>query len=246
MTAAVLLARHLLRRVLPLRRTLALMALASTPAAVVLVAATGSGAGDPAALYQGITVAVGAGTVSIALLVVGVDVLREERDGGTLPYLFVKPIPRTAFSAAAWAAGVAASLAVALAGWVVGWVVAGVFAGSWAPGPGLLPLMVGASVGYASVFVPLGYLAPRAILIGLGYLFVWEGILASFVPGLAQWSIWRIALSITAAGTDLPPEALDVLGPVAPGVGGGVLKLAGVAVAGWAILTWAVRRRDAL
>lgn len=245
MKAAPLLARHLFRRVVGVRRTLALMALAATAALVFVVASIGGEQGD-ADLYQGLTVALGAGTVSIALLVVGVDVLREERDGGTLPYLFVKPIPRWAFAGAAWAAGVLASLVIALFGWAAGWAAAGVITGSWAVGLSQLPTFAGAAAGYASVFVPLGYLVPRAILVGLGYLFVWEGILASFVPGLAQWSIWRIAVSITAAGTDLPSEALDVLGPVEPGVGGGVLKLTGVAVAGLLVLIWALRHRDAL
>jgi hypothetical protein len=37
-----------------------------------------------------------------------------------------------------------------------------------------------------------------------------------------------------------------MLGPVTPGVGGGLVKLAVVLLVGLATLTWALRRRDAL
>ena len=41
-----------------------------------------------------------------------------------------------------------------------------------------------------------------------------------------------------------PPT--ESLGPVAPGVGGGVAKIAAVVALGLAVLTWALKRRDAL
>ncbi|MGB8361384.1 MAG: hypothetical protein WCE80_08305, partial [Acidimicrobiia bacterium] len=87
-----------------------------------------------------------------------------------------------------------------------------------------------------------------SILVGLGYIIVIESILAAVVSGLAQISIWRIALSIFADVTPYwdQPNAGDMLGPVTPGVGGGLVKLAVVLVVGLATLTWALRRRDAL
>jgi hypothetical protein len=57
-----------------------------------------------------------------------------------------------------------------------------------------------------------------------------------------------VALSIyadIAAGWDAQ-NAGDVLGPIAPGVGGGIAKLAGILLLGFATLTWALKRRDAL
>jgi hypothetical protein len=107
---------------------------------------------------------------------------------------------------------------------------------------------VAAGIGYAAVFVPLGYLVPRAVLVGLGYIVVVESILGSVVTGFAQLSIWRIALSIYAdvAPNWDPENAGDLLGPVTPGVGGGVIKIAGLLVAGFLVLNWALRRRDAL
>ncbi|MGC2239601.1 MAG: hypothetical protein WA726_02055, partial [Acidimicrobiia bacterium] len=110
-----------------------------------------------------------------------------------------------------------------------------------------LTLFVGAAVGYAAIFVPLGYLVPRSLLVGLGYIIVIETILANVVTGLAQFSIWRISLSIYAGIADTFGEvATESLGPVTPGVGGGVMKLVSVSVVGLIVLTWALRRRDAL
>ena len=76
---------------------------------------------------------------------------------------------------------------------------------------------------------------------------VWETILSNAVTGLAQFSIWHVALSIYA---DLEDEfgqaATDSLGPVTPGAGGGVAKIGAVVALGILVLTWALKRRDAL
>jgi len=110
-----------------------------------------------------------------------------------------------------------------------------------------LAVYLAAGVGYAAIFVPLGYLVPRSLLVGLGYIIVVETILANVGPGLAQFSVWRISLSIYAGMEDgFGVEAENMLGPVTAGVGGGVAKLAGVVVVGLAVLTWALKKRDAL
>jgi hypothetical protein len=96
------------------------------------------------------------------------------------------------------------------------------------------------------VFVPLGYLFSRSLLIGLGYVLIGETILAFVIPGLAQLSIWRISMSIYASVEEFGTEGLAVLGPIAPGAGGGIAKIAAVLVLGIALLTWALRKRDAL
>lgn len=246
MTGTLVLARHLLRRLLRPRRTLGLVALASVAGLGAWVGASQAGPGSAPAVFHTAMASANAATLPIAILVVGVATLREERDGGTLPYLFLKPVARPAFAAAAWLAATGAALVVALSGWVVALIASVSTTGSGGPAVAALSAYVAAAVTYTAVFVPLGYLVPRAILVGLGYIFVWEGVVASLVPGLAQTSIWRIALSIYAAVTTLPRDALSMLGPVAPGAGGALLKVAGIVVASLAVLTWALRSRDAL
>src|SRR5690606_17330500 len=102
-------------------------------------------------------------------------------------------------------------------------------------------------IGYAAIFVPLGYLAPRSLLFGLGYVVVLEQIVGFMVNGVAQLSIWRIAVSIYADIAPTVPSAMeDVLGPVTPGVTDGLIKIGIVLVVGWLVLTWALKERDAV
>lgn len=237
---------HLFRRVLRPGRVVGLGALAAVPGLVYGLTVLGGDPGDRVRTYHEITAFLTGGTLSIAALVIAAAVLREERDTGTLPYLYLQPIPRGVFAASALAAGAGAAVLLAGWGWAVGWVASGLATGSATTAVPALGAYLGSAVGYAAVFVPLGYLAPRAILVGLGYVFVWEGIVAALVGGAAQASIWRISMSIYADLTTLPGAAAEVLGPVLPGAGGAVAKLVGVVAVGWLILWWALRTRDAL
>lgn len=240
------LARHLYTRMMKRGRVLALLALSSVPGAVYWLTGFDSGSSEQEALYSDIVSTAGF-TYSIAALILTVATLREERDSGTLPYLYMRPISRLSIAASALAAGAAAALVIGVGGWfatLIATLAIGADASLALPG---ITLFAAAGFGYAAIFVPLGYLVPRAILSGLGYIIVVESILAQAVSGFAQFSIWRIALSIYA---DLTPvfgvDAEDMLNGVTPGVWGGVLKLAAVMLVGLVSLTWALRRRDAL
>jgi ABC-2 type transport system permease protein len=241
------LAVHLYRRVMRRGRLIALLALSSVPALTYWLSAYDASPGEAELLYSDILSTVGF-SYAIAVLILTVATLREERDAGTLPYIYMRPITRASMAASSIAAGIAAALTLAVGGWSIS-VLAVLLAGApvEVAAPGIVQF-VAAGVGYAAVFVPLGYLVPRSVLVGLGYIVVVESILAAVVTGFAQLSIWRIALSIYADVTpfwDLQ-NAGDVLGPVTPGVGGGAAKLGVVLVVGFVVLTWALRRRDAL
>jgi len=240
------LATHLYKRMMRKGRVLALLALASVPGLVYWLAGFDADPADQEALYSDIIANVGY-SYAIAVLILTVATLREERDGGTLPYIYMRPIPRVTLAIWSILAGITAALTIAVGGWlatVLGVLAVGADPAMTVPG---LTLFVAAAVGYAAIFVPLGYLVPRSLLVGLGYIIVIESILAEAVTGLAQFSIWRISVSIYA---DLAPvfgdEALEALGPVSPGVGGGVIKLTAALALGLLTLTLALQRRDAL
>ncbi|HLE95034.1 MAG TPA: ABC transporter permease [Acidimicrobiia bacterium] len=240
------LAIHLYRRMMRRGRVIALVALSSVPGLVYWLGVFDADSGEAAGLYSEIVSAVGY-TFVIAALILTAATLREEKDAGTLPYIYMRPISRPWFAAQSIIAGSVAAIVIGIGGWLAT-VLASIAVGNGL-GPTLpaLSLFVAAAIGYAAVFVPLGYLAPRSLLIGLGYIIVWETILANVVTGLAQFSIWRIALSIYAGlEDDFGRVASDTLGPVTPGVGGGVAKLAAVVLIGLGALTWTLRRRDAL
>lgn len=241
------LAVHLYRRVMRRGRLIGLIALSSVPALTYWLSAYDANPEEALFLYSDIIVTVGF-SYAIAVLILTVAILREERDAGTLPYLYMRPIGRASMALSSLGAGITAALTLAAAGWLATLLaILSVGAPASAATPGLVQFGA-AGVGYAAVFVPLGYLVPRSILVGLGYIIVIESILAAVVTGLAQISIWRIAISIYAdlASNWDSQNAGDMLGPIAPGVGGGVAKLVVVLLVGFSVLTWALQRRDAL
>lgn len=239
------LARHLYKRIMRRGRVIGLIALASVPALLFWLVGFDDTDGTLTELYTDILASAGY-TYAIAAVILTTATLRDERDSGTLPYIYMRPMSRSNMSMQSILAGIAAVLTIGLGGWVAA-ILASVLLGDPGAAVSSWTLFAAAGVGYASVFVPLGYLVPRSLLVGLGYILVVETILANAVTGLAQFSIWKIALSIYAGVEDeFGQVAVDSLGPVTPGVGGGVIKLAGVLLVGLAALTWALKKRDAL
>jgi ABC-2 type transport system permease protein len=240
------LVRHLLGRMLRGKRLLGAVALASIAGVAAWVSMAGESGAAASEEYQVVVSTVPAATLSIALLILGTAALRDERDGGTLPFLFLTPMTAVTFAISAWVAAALGSVLVAVVGWMPGWIGSGLVTGSWGLALPALSVYIGAAIGYSAIFVPLGYLFGRSLLVGIGYVFVWEGILAGAVPGLGASSVWRLVMSIYADLDRLPGDALDVLGTVEPGRWGGIATLAGLVAAGLVVLTWAVRYRDAV
>ncbi len=241
------LAVHLYKRLMRRGRLIGLLILSSVPAGVIWLSTFEADTDEIAGLYTSILATLGF-SYAIAVLILTAATLREERDGGTLPYIYMRPIGRFQMALSSVVAGTAAALTLAVGGWLAS-AIALLISGNdiSIAMPGII-LFAAAAVGYAAIFVPLGYLVPRSILVGLGYIIVVESILAFFVTGLAQISIWRISLSIYADFATVwdGQEAGDMLGPVAIGAGGGVVKLTVVLVLGLIALTQALRRRDAI
>ncbi|WKZ82462.1 MAG: ABC transporter permease [Acidimicrobiia bacterium] len=183
--------------------------------------------------------------VPIVSLILGAGALGDERRDDTLSFLALRPRPRWSIAAAkifaAWlvaAALVAASGAAAAAA-------VGARSGDWSR---LGPVALGAAVSamaYCAVFVPLGYLTARAVLLGLLYVFIWESGFTFAAASLANVSLFRIGLSAYAG---LVPESRsildDVLGSVTPGAGGAVAKAIAVAFVATIATGSLLKRRD--
>lgn len=237
---------HLFGRLLRGKRLLGMILLASVPGLVAWVSMAGQSEADATVVFEEILSTVPSATLSVAILFLGTAVLRDERDGGTLPFLFITPVGRVAFAGSAWVAAAGASILVAIAGWLVAFLAAGLTIGDWVLAVPALSAYVAAALAYSAVFVPLGYLFSRSLIPGLAYVFVWEGILAAVVSGLSASSVWRVALSIYADLTELPGVAGEMLGSVKPGVGGGVVTVLVLVALGVSVLTWALKARDAV
>jgi len=241
------LVKHLYTRVMKKGRFIGLVALTLVPALTLAFSPLTDAGRNMATHYASILAGPGF-TFAIATLILTAATLREERDGGTLPYIYMRPISRQSIAAGSITAGILAAMSIAVIAWIATVVAALSIDAGVSDTLGGLVLFTSATVGYAAIFVPLGYLISRSLLVGLGYLFVVETILANAVSGLAQLSIWRISLSIYLGLESDVDESLitEFLGAVEPGAGGGLAKLAVVVALGYAVLVWALRKRDAL
>ena len=183
--------------------------------------------------------------VPIVAVVVGTAALGDERRHETLSFLVLRPIPRSVIVAAKTASAWVASFAICGLGGAAAAIVFGLIDGSWRPLPAIIVLAALNTLGYAALFVPLGYLVSRAALIGLAFIFLWDTSLTVFVTALAPYSISRIGLSAYVALVERVPIATtDVLGSVDPGTGGAVAKAAVLTALAVALTSYLMRRRD--
>ncbi len=192
-------ARGLLGR----RRSLGVVALAAAPVLVSAILAIAGGLGDAESLAFDVfsTITLGL-VVPLAALVFGTAALGTLIDDGTIVYLLVKPIRRaTVVLAAMLVAGAAAAALTVASSVLSGVLVLGLAS------PGLLVGMAAgaalASVLYVAVFVTLSVYTTRALIIGLGYVLLWEGLVTSLLTGTRILSIREYALAVvTAFGGD--------------------------------------------
>ena len=171
----------------------------------------------------------------LAALVYGTAVLGAEIEDGTAVYLLSKPIARSriivAKLLAAWTLTTATVLSSAL--------VAGAIALYDQPKAGILlgfglGIALGALV-YSALFVMLSVITSRALIAGLIYVFIWEGLVNGFLEGTRLISIRHYTLGVADAFVDLPAE--DFNAPLGTGTALVLMAIFG------ALATWyAVRR----
>lgn len=186
------------------RRSLGVVLLAAAPVLVAAVIAIGGGLGDSASLAADVFSTITLGLViPLAALVFGTAALGTAIEDGTIVYLLVKPIPRrTVVLAAMLVATAATALLAAAATLLSGLLLVGFAA------PGLLAGMVAAallaSLLYVVVFVALSLVTSRALLVGLGYVLLWEGLVTTLLAGTRILSIREYATSmmLALAGTE--------------------------------------------
>ena len=89
---------------------------------------------------------------------------------------------------------------------------------------------------YAVAFTALGASTSRALLVGLGYTLIWEGVLAGLLDGTRFLSIRQATLGLAAALTGVD-VGVDVLTPVVSAV-----IVVAVIGGGFALTTMVLRR----
>jgi ABC-2 type transport system permease protein len=160
--------------------------------------------------------------VPIVALVFASAALGDMREDGTLVYLWLRPMDRWPIVVGAWLASITVSLPLTLVPLTVSAVA--VDGGSDL----VVATVVAGAVGviaYSALFVLVGLLLKNAIVWGLGYVLIWEGIVAAFGSFAAKLAIRGYTRSILTAITEID---LD-LGDLSLGVGVAVPLVASVA-----------------
>jgi len=191
--ATLLLFRTHLTRILFTKRIAFCALIALAPAGIPVLAGLSDNGPSPLemVLYPGWHIYLGF-VVPIVALITGSAVISEELDDRTITYLFTRPFPRAALLLGRWlatAAILAALLAVGCSALVL---TAKAFAptpeGAELPPAAVAPLIEAAMLGgaaYSALFAALGTFLKRPMIVGLGYVFLIEVLLAR-MPGRNQ------------------------------------------------------------
>ena len=226
-----------LRQLLGRGRTILLGLVALLPILLALVYRLGSEDTDQRrwvarVLLDGLIVTV---LLPLLALVYGTAALGAEIEDGTAVYLLAKPVSRARIIIgkllAAWALTAGTVLVSALVATAIG------LQGS--PGSGLLVgfsiALVAGSLVYASVFLMLSVFTSRALIAGLVYVFIWEGLINGLFAGTRLLSVRHYTLAVADIFVDLPRNVFDAKLGSAPAVG---LMVAVVGLTVW----YAIRR----
>lgn len=231
-------ARVTLRQLLGRRRTLLLILLSALP--VLLAVAFRAGGETDVERFTRRSFDTISMTILLPLVAIlfGSGAFGAELDDGTIVYLLAKPIPRVwivlakALSAILMAV-LLTGLSTALAGFIE--LLPAGDAGLKATEAQILAVVVGSTC-YACLFLAVSLFTRRALVIGIGYMLVWEGALSVLLPGIANLSIRQYALGAAGAIYKLPIEAARLTADTA-------FLLAGVLVAAALVLaTWRLMR----
>lgn len=220
-------ARITFRQLTNKRRTVLLLLLGGV---LVLVALIFRLAGDESRslpFSAGLLDNLGLGTLMpLVALLFGTGAIGSELDDGTAVYLLAKPISRwtilfTKLGVAVGCSIVLTCVPIFLAGLIA--------AGGLGDGLVIGFTVAGAigSVLYCAIFVFLSLVTTRALVVGLGYVLIWEGILAGLFAGTRTFSVRQYSLTVAEALADVPATVLDAplaLG-TALGVGAAILVL---------------------
>ncbi len=137
----------------------------------------------------------------VIALLVGTGAFGNESGNGTLMYIVTTPTPRwwIVFCRVLFAALITAVLsagAVALTGYLA----EGPYDRGGVTRAFVIAVLFGGSV-YASLFTLLSLITRRALVAGLGYILLWEGVLGGTFPGLGYLSVrqWTLAVASSAS-----------------------------------------------
>ena len=198
-----------LRQLLSRRRTLLLLLLGGV---LVLAAGIFRLAGEEARALPftaGLLGNLGIGTLMpLVALIFGTGAIGAEIEDGTAIFLLAKPISRATVVLTKLAVAAICSAALTCGPMLLAGLIA---AGGLGDGL-VIGMVAGAAIGsllYCAVFVAVSLVTGRALVFGLAYVLIWEGLLAGLFAGTQTFSIRQLALAFADAIGGIPAEILD-------------------------------------
>jgi ABC-2 type transport system permease protein len=198
-----------LRGLLGRRRMLLMLLLAALPVLVGLLIRAGGGRADAPEILDTLVIRT---VLPLVALIVGTAAIGGEVEDGTLVYLLTKPIRRWRLAIPKIAVAAALTLVLVIPPMLLaGVLMSGLGSEAVRTTLGFAGAAALGGIAYAAVFTCLGALTSRALVIGLAYTLLWEGVLAGLLEGTRFLSIRQATLGLAAAwtGEDTGIDALD-------------------------------------
>jgi ABC-2 type transport system permease protein len=228
-----------LRSLLDRRRFWLMLLLAAVPVAITLL---GRALGDVTFSETVFDRLVIQTVLPLIALVFGTGALGAELEDGTIVYLLAKPGRRYRIVLAKGL--VAAGLTIALvlpATLLTGLIVATDEPDIIVPTVAYALAAAAGGTAYALGLLTLSSITSRALSIGLGYVLLWEGVLAGLLPGTQTFSIRQATLGLADALQGVDSETLDAGTSVTVLV---VVILGSLALGGWRMSRYQLRGGD--
>jgi ABC-2 type transport system permease protein len=204
-----------IRALLGRRRTLLIGLLGALPVLVAVLIRVGGGRPDPVEVLDALVIRT---VLPLVALVMGTAALGSEVDDGTLIFQLLKPIARWRIALAKTVVAAGLTAALVLPPMVVtGLLLGGTGGASVGLAGGFTLAALGGATAYAVGFTALGLVTSRALLVGLGYTLLWEGVLAGILEGTRFLSVRQATLGVVAAltGRDVGTDPLTPVVSVA-------------------------------
>jgi len=226
----------LVRQLITRGRVLALLGVGILVIVVAIAVGAADGIDDRLEAAVGVVAGLGfTALVPIVSLVFASAALGDAREDGTLVYLWLRPIDRWPVVVGAWLAALTASLPVTLVPLAIAAIA------SRGGADLVVATVVAATVGtvaYCALFLLFGLLVKNAIVWGIGFVLVWEGIFAGFGSSIASLTVVRYTRSIVVSMTGVDLE----LGTVS--LAAGIIVPLAVAAGGLALASWRLTSMD--
>jgi ABC-2 type transport system permease protein len=192
------------------RRTLLIGLLGALPVLVAILIRVGGGRPDSAEVLDALVIRT---VLPLVALVMGTAALGSEIDDGTLIFQLLKPVPRWQIALAKTLVAAALTALLVLPPMIVtGILLGGTGSSSIGLALGFTAAALAGCVAYAVAFAALGLVTSRALIVGLGYTLIWEGVLAGILEGTRFLSVRQATLGLAAGltGSEIGVEPLAI------------------------------------